>query len=218
MTENHRSITRGLEAAWRTLQRVTPDLPVATILTGSGNGPPVDLDDPPIIFVSESTMDFGPIATLSAVAHEAVHLLAQLRGISDTSDRGRYHNTSFAKLAAHLGFVYDSEPGIPLRETRWGTARLRPDPEFMHQQARPGTPSKIDFRFLLGELGKVLPADHPNPPIPMCRARRVERNTKTDRVKATCLCTPPRIIYLAPSVLRQGEIVCLNCTNEFQVR
>lgn len=49
--------------------------------------------------------DDGAQSTFTTLMHEAVHALASVRGIRDTSRDGSYHNKRFFELADELGLV-----------------------------------------------------------------------------------------------------------------
>jgi hypothetical protein len=49
----------------------------------------------------------GPRQTLQTMLHEAVHALAPVRGVKDTSRGGKYHNKrEFVVLAGELGLAW----------------------------------------------------------------------------------------------------------------
>lgn len=214
MTANPEEILMALKGAWSTLQRIAPDLPDVVVMAGGFRAPTIDPQiSPPDVFVSTLTLSSGPTAALCALGHDAAHFLAEARGLNDTSNRGRYHNGTFAELAAELGFDYlDHSPS-----SRYGTANLRPIEEFLHQRARAGEPTKVDFRLNLRALAKVLPTDNPDIPIPRCRTQRTRR-PEANKATAVCACEPPRIIYANRGTLDQAPIVCGRCESRFTIR
>jgi len=59
------------------------------------------------IMIASECLAAGADQVLQTVVHEAVHALAEARGIQETSRQGRYHNRKFVKLAEELGMTYD---------------------------------------------------------------------------------------------------------------
>lgn len=48
-------------------------------------------------------------ATAASILHEAAHTLAAVRGLGDTSKKGRYHNEIFRLIAAEVGLEVDRD-------------------------------------------------------------------------------------------------------------
>src|SRR5215212_5771684 len=61
----------------------------------------------PELFVAGECLAEGPRQTLQTMLHEAVHALAHVRGVKDTSRGGKYHNKrEFVALAGELGLAW----------------------------------------------------------------------------------------------------------------
>jgi hypothetical protein len=78
--------------------------------TEQGQGAALDLSaarPKPELFVSGECLAEGPHQTLQTMLHEAVHALAYVRGVKDTSRGGKYHNKrEFVALAGELGLAW----------------------------------------------------------------------------------------------------------------
>lgn len=65
------------------------------------------------VWVSGERLSEGGSAVLQTLLHEAAHALARVRGVKDTSNRNRYHNQEFVKLAEELGLEGPTESAGP---------------------------------------------------------------------------------------------------------
>lgn len=110
-------ILAELEAAWGEIQKRHPKIPdVCLVLsTGAKNGKYVKhghwwpnqwsvggKNRPEVLLASEHLRD-GARAVLTTLLHEAVHGLAYVRKVQDTSRQNRWHNKHFAKIAVEMG-------------------------------------------------------------------------------------------------------------------
>jgi hypothetical protein len=86
--------------------------------TEDGQGAALDLSAArrkPELFVAGECLAEGPRQTLQTMLHEAVHALAHVRGVKDTSRGGKYHNKrEFVALAGELGLTWPQGSG-PIR-------------------------------------------------------------------------------------------------------
>ena len=64
------------------------------------------------VFVATEMIAAGANEMFKVLLHEAVHAIAQARGIKDTGRQGRYHNTRFRALAQEAGL--EPEPRDPV--------------------------------------------------------------------------------------------------------
>ncbi len=111
----------ALESAWRAVQKAHPDLPDVVIVTGRrrhkselathchhawlqvAHGPARVADTRlSEVWVSGERLADGGELVIGSLLHEAAHALAKARDIADTSNRNRYHNKEFVKLAEEL--------------------------------------------------------------------------------------------------------------------
>lgn len=113
------AILSELENAWRAIQKRHPEVPAVCLVlaTGTKNGRYIKnghwwvgqwssggRDFPEVLIAAERLRD-GPHAVLTTLLHEAVHGLAHVRGIKDTSRQGRWHNGRFRELSEEVGLA-----------------------------------------------------------------------------------------------------------------
>ena len=197
----------AFEQAWAQIRRRHPEVPPAVLITGSGSdarrnmlrlghfaasrwqtgaaGEGIDE-----IFVGGEGLERGAREVLATLLHEAVHALARVRQIQDTSRQGRYHNTRFKVLGEELGLKIDKHPVIG-----WSTTTL-PDET---AQRYAGTIEQLEHAITIyrrHEGGRGAETTHkPSPP--------------------PCVCDCGRRIRVAPAVLAIGPIVCGVCEQPF---
>lgn len=118
-----------MNRAWQAIQRNHPEVPAVMLVTGrrrhksEGNirGQHcretwhVDGSDKKAgeVWVTGERLAEGPEAVLQTMLHEAAHALAVIRDIRDTSNKNRYHNKAFVKLAEELGLEGPASSGGP---------------------------------------------------------------------------------------------------------
>lgn len=134
------------------------------------------------------------IEVLGTMLHEAAHALAEARGIVDTSNEGRYHNTHFAYLAREVGLT---PPAKPVR--RHGYAFTAPN-------------AALETRYgsALRELEAALTLYRQ---APSAAGKAAGESRPAKRVAVVCQCL--RKLTVAPGVLAQGAIVCGVCRSDF---
>jgi len=122
-------IVTVLNRAWSAIQRNTCDVPAVMIVTGRrrhksenttrgshcadtwhADGHDAKLAE---VWISGERLAEGGTAVMQTLIHEAAHALAKAREIKDTSNRGRYHNREFVKLAEELGLEGPDSSGGP---------------------------------------------------------------------------------------------------------
>lgn len=134
----------------------------------------------------------GPEATVTALLHDAAHVLCWRRGLRDTTVRGYYHTETFLNAAVDVGLEWPADqPRDPVR----GFA----DP-VLSQAARHRHADDL----------KALTSLPPPPAEP-----EKKRTGRADKIAAQCGCTPPRRIWLAQSKLDIGPITCGVCGKPF---
>jgi len=110
-----------LEDVYEGLRMDTPDLPPVFFKLDHGrtlraqvwghfapNAWTADGEPRHEIMIASECLAAGADQVLQTVVHEAVHALAEARGIRETSRQGRYHNKRFVTLAEELGMTYDA--------------------------------------------------------------------------------------------------------------
>lgn len=162
-----------------------------------------DLEDSEV-FLDAPTREAGAEAVFAALAHDAAHLLAARRDITDTSRNGTYHNLKFATLAMELGFITSVRA-----DTRFGWATLHlnyPQIDKPHHRA---------LAKLVSVFGRG-PEDL-TPPVPLCLTRRITRPGRAGEA-AVCACEPPTTIRIAYSVFSRRPIRCEVCGTRFRLK
>jgi hypothetical protein len=136
-----------LEDAYRVLQAGTPDLPEVFFKLDHGRrafsqtwghfAPEAwTADGKPRheVMIASECLAAGAEQVLQTLIHEAVHALAEARGVKETSRQGRYHNRKFVALAEELGLTYDCDrnrgaDGQLVPDTRIGWSHVVLTPE-----------------------------------------------------------------------------------------
>jgi hypothetical protein len=162
----------ALEQTWTDIRRRTPELPEVVAVTGTGlsssslhidakwghlgadhwvegrptedgQGAALDLSAArrkPELFVSGECVAEGPRQTL---LHEAVHALAHVRGVKDTSRGGKYHNKrEFVAIAGELGLAWPDDQ--------------RPHPVIGFSEVQLTEQSVADYADTLAYLGAAI--------------------------------------------------------------
>lgn len=122
-------IVTVLNKAWDAIQRNHPDVPHVMIVTGrrrhkseSATRGSHCADQWHVdgregryaeVWVSGERLSEGGAAVMQTLIHEAAHALARVRSIKDTSNKNRYHNKEFVKLAEELGLEGPAESAGP---------------------------------------------------------------------------------------------------------
>ncbi len=142
------------------------------------------------VMISGEGLRREPREVLATLLHEAAHVLADARGITDTSRQGRYHNRKYALLAAELGLdvAEDSQFG-------W-TITTVPDTTAQRYAAQLAALATAMILWRVDEH----------------HARTVKRDTNL--IAAVCPCG--RKIRVAASTLREAPIVCQGCVGYFE--
>lgn len=118
-----------LNRTWQAIQRNHPEIPPVMIVTGrrrhksEGNIRGQHCRDTwhvdghdgrqGEVWVSGERLGDGGNAVMQTLLHEAAHVLARVRDIKDTSNKNRYHNKAFVKLAEELGLEGPTSSGGP---------------------------------------------------------------------------------------------------------
>jgi hypothetical protein len=199
------ALVAALEQAWAAIRAAHPEVPAVVLVVGSGS--PVKAsqrlkyghfdglrwqsgdDRLPEVLVSGEGLSRTPAEVFTTLLHEAVHGLADVRAIKDTSRQGRWHNKQFATLATELGMttIKDDKLGFsPCTLTDTATVHYR---------------ASIDT--LTAALHAWRHVDLPG-----------EGNQRSNNgVSAECEC--PRKIRISTSVLDVGPIWCGLCYRAF---
>jgi len=115
------ALIAALEQAWAAIRTRHPEVPAAVVVVGSGSPTKASqamkwghfeshrwqagTDRLPEVLISGEGLRRHAPEVFTTLLHEAVHGLADTRGVKDTSRQGRWHNKHFARLAAELGMT-----------------------------------------------------------------------------------------------------------------
>lgn len=196
------ALTDAMNTAWSMIREEHPDLLPAVITISatpapSNHGPERWSRERNVLtgpIVDVPTLEQGAEETLVRLLHEAAHGLNWMRGISDTTTRGQYHNARFTEAAESVGLIRD--PG----ESKWRVSlRLTDATRARYADA---------LAVLGGAIERALP--HLTIPAPDATARQ-----RTNRVSVECKCDPPRRLRVGKTILAQGPIRCGICNADF---
>lgn len=123
------TIIQTLNDAWADIRQRHPEVPGVMIVTGrrrhksEGNirgqhcketwhahGEDDRLAE---VWISGERLAEGGKEVMQTLLHEAAHALAGVRKIRDTSNKNRYHNKAFVKIAEELGLMGPESSGGP---------------------------------------------------------------------------------------------------------
>lgn len=198
------TLLKALEDIWAAIRRHHPEIPPVVIIIASGTGgkhakwghhAPArwhhGTSEHAEVMISGEGLARTPREVLGTLLHEAAHALAGVRGITDTSRQGRYHNRKYALLAAELGLdvTEDSQFGWTVTTVTDTTARRYAD----------------GLALLTAAMTVWRNGERTN-------TSAGKRNTNL--IPATCPCG--RTIRVAASTLREAPITCQACDGEFE--
>jgi hypothetical protein len=195
-----------LEATWQAIRRRHPEIPLVVIIIASGTGGKQakwghhapgrwhrDDTEHAEVMISGEGLARTSREVLGTLLHEAAHALAGIRGITDTSRQGRYHNRKFAALAEELGLDITEDPsgqfGWTVTTVPDTTARL------YERQLSALTDAMTLWRS--GEFSAT-----------------TTRKRDTNLIAAICHCG--RSIRVAASTLNEAPITCQACDGSFE--
>lgn len=120
----------ALEQTWAAIRLAYPDVPPAVIVLASGtSGRSAKLghyaasrwevagSETAEVLVAGEGLRLGAEEALGTLLHEAAHGMAHVRGVSDTSRGGRYHNRRYAAVAGEVGLVAVQHPRLGWAQT-----------------------------------------------------------------------------------------------------
>jgi len=186
--------------------------------TEEGQGAALDLSAArrkPELFIAGECLAEGPRQTLQTMLHEAVHALAHVRGVKDTSRGSKYHNKrTFVALAGELGLA-------------WPQGQ-RPHPVIGFSEVQVTEPTVADYADTLAYLGAAIRLDRD-------AFRRLgllggqgqgkdgqngdgqqPTGQTGERFKVACGCQPPRSFWIRTKQYAPGPITCAVCGQDFQ--
>lgn len=147
------------------------------------------------LVIDAGTLRQGPLAVLTAILHDAAHIICWQDGTQDTATRGRYHNGNYAVAASIVGLEL---PGGPARGVGYAHPAPTPATEALYADHLRALRPAIDAEL------RYLPTEDPTP-----------RSTQLSRVAIACQCSPPRRGWMSATVLERGPVCCGVCDAEF---
>lgn len=151
------------------------------------------------MFVGGEGLKRGGRELLGTLLHEAAHGVAHSRELKDTSRQGRYHNKTFAALAEELGITveHDAKRGWSSTTVPDATADEYAGVIEALDAAIRDLSRRSEIEGLLATGGTSRKRDNSNNPTP-------------------CVCSCPRKIRVAPTVIEEGPITCGVCGDDFE--
>lgn len=140
------------------------------------------------VFINSNILAEGAESVMRTVLHEAVHSLARKREVQETSRDGRYHNKKFKELAEEVGLVVKKDEKVG-----YCTPGLTDE-------------AKVVYAGAVEKIAKVLE---------FWQEPRPKGGSAGRQLKAVCGCG--RILRGSRKVFDEGEIICGNCGEEFEV-
>ncbi|MFE4777831.1 hypothetical protein [Streptomyces sp. NPDC056713] len=222
--EGTRIIT-ALESTWATIQKHHGDVPGVVIVTGSGHRggrskrltlghhaadrwlDAAATGRRPELFVSGEAIARGGEVVVETMLHEAVHAVAAVRQIRDTSCAGRWHNRKFAALATELGL---EPPTRAAKVVGFSEALLTAATVARYAASIRRLDAAALARIEAPEKAKPDPEQDEDNPGP-----RGGRGRAGKRVSVACSCEPPRQMRATPAFLEGGKLLCGECAEEF---
>ena len=163
------------------------------------------------IVIAAEHLDRDAEAVATTVIHELVHLAAELKGISETSRQGRWHNRRFGELALEFGLRLGHDP-------THGVVTLGLRPETFHMYADQITALK---RALILVRSMSVPSRVPGGESggrDGGAGRRPAVKSRRRQVRASCGCVTdgrPRTITVPSSSWEPDSIYCRICSRPF---
>src|SRR5215213_5123107 len=202
----------ALEQTWADIRRRTPELPEVVVVTGTGLSSGA-------VHVAGECLAEGPRQTLQTMLHEAVHALAHVRGVKDTSRGGKYHNKrEFVALAGELGLA-------------WPQGQ-RPHPVIGFSDVQLTEQTMADYADTLAYLGAAIRlyrdtfrrlgllggqgTGHEGGAAGQDGDGQQPTGKAGERFKVACGCQPPRSFWIRAKQYTPGPITCGVCGQDFQ--
>lgn len=195
----------ALRATWTRLQTDVPELPGVRFTL---SGKPASVAHPQSRLslegeesavvgpeLSADTVREGAEAVLTAVLHEAAHILCWVRGQTDTQTRGRYHTRVWLVAAEEVGLLWQQDELGGREQTGFAGATLSIE-------------ARAAFRHELELLEKA---------IPTVLAALPERPRRSAPPRRTlfCSCAPARSVLMKVTDIDAGPVVCGVCGQPF---
>lgn len=207
-------VVRALEQGFESIRERNPELPHVVVVVATGSEGRrgvthwghfharrwVTRDEADVslglaeIKISAEGLQRPPVEVFTTMLHESVHALADVRGVRDTSNEGRYHNKLFVMLAREVGLV---APAQPDRKLGYSACTL--------DEQRVGDAYAPTVKRLTAALDLYRRTDEVAPARPTAPAKRIALE-----------CGCGRKLHIAPGVLAEGDVLCGRCDGVFQ--
>jgi hypothetical protein len=188
--------------------------------TEEGQGAALDLSATrrkPELFVAGECLAEGPRQTLQTMLHEAVHALAHVRGVRDTSRGGKYHNKrEFVALAGELGLAWpDGQRPHPVIGFSEVTLTEQALADYADTLAYLGAAIRL-YRDTFRRLGLVGGQGQGEGQEGQDGDGQQPTGKAGERFKVACGCQPPRSFWIRAKQYTPGPISCGVCGQDFQ--
>jgi hypothetical protein len=213
------AVLAALERAWTLLRQRYPELPPVVFVLDSTPEPsslrpcghwraerwPLQDGEPSgELRLPLACLQDGAKAVLELLLHEAVHILAHVRGLQETSRQGRYHNRRFRALAEEMGLLVEPDE-------RWGWGKTR----LVSRTRRWYAPLLAALNEVLHSYPHAWPLAAPGglegPHLPDA----LEQQGTYGRLLLVCGCSPPRKLRVSRATAARGPITCGLCALSF---
>jgi hypothetical protein len=233
------TVATALEQLYAAIQKRHPELPNVVIITGSGlTARGLKLGHfgrdrwlqataegrLPELFIAGETLHLGLEQVLETLLHEAVHALAAVRDIADTSRGYAYHNRRFVELAEELGLVWpeDKAPhptigfsAVVLAEGTVATYARELEVLGKALTVSLDTLERLGLRIGKGDEEGKGEGDKGEGTLDPSTLKAPRKGKDRNYVALSCGCEKPRTIRAARSVLALGTIRCDLCGEAF---
>lgn len=228
-TEDHTgsTVVRLLEKVWGRIRENHPELPEVVIITGTGQGvkwghfradgwkvQANELSQKHELFLAGEALAKGSRQVLQTMIHEAAHTLSRVRGITDTSRQGRWHNKEFKKAAEELGLEHKSTSADSSHGYSFVTLKAATTEKYSDLLEELDREIKLTCH-LPSWLGGSDEDDKGGERMGKAPEGEGEEK-KTRSTKAVCTCEEPNIIRLSDAVLELAVVRCDGCGDLFQ--
>ncbi|MFD0085080.1 hypothetical protein [Priestia megaterium] len=132
----------------------------------------------------------GKIPTIKALMHELIHHLANIRGESETSRNGHWHNKVYKRLAEEVGMYYPNKKA----DDKQGYLNF----EFPQEAYNVINSWGLDNNAFVWNKSEV----------------EGKKKAKINSYKWTCFCSKPQIVRTSKAEL---SAICPHCNKQFEL-
>lgn len=202
-------ILNAVDRMWNAIRKNHPEVPPVTLVVGSAGRKKTSItyghfhanqwevtegEGTHEVMLSGESLQRGAEATLGTLLHEAAHGAAHMQDIEDTSNKGRYHNAKFKKVAEGFGIQLEKDG------TRGWSSTTVPEATVAKYRKEVDALAEVLVAYKRGNIG--IAASTPKGP----------RNST--KIKLDCGCESPftmsKIEYE-----KRGSITCGDCLDVF---